>query len=222
MQHSKKPFIACLVLISLLATAGCQRGSGDGQPTAAVHGPSGQPTATDTQSVPAAKETQDLLHPEVVFETSLGDFTVRLDAVKAKLTVDNFLRYVAKKHYDGTIFHQVQKDYPKVVLGGEFTPDLKAVGNLDSFVRNEADRGLKNRRGTIAMARQPDSIDSAAPCSSSTSPTTTFWTTKTAPPKSTVMPSSAKLPMALRCWIAWPRFPCVMRRRCKTRRSNRS
>ena len=71
------------------------------------------------------------MHPVVVFDTSMGSFTVRLDAEKAPLSVNNFLRYVAAKHYDGTIFHQVQKDYPKVVLGGSFTADLKEKSALN-------------------------------------------------------------------------------------------
>jgi peptidyl-prolyl cis-trans isomerase B (cyclophilin B) len=146
-----------LATISLLATAGCSRSGGDGQPAAAVNGPNGDKAA----DAAPAKPTQDPLHPVVVFETSAGSFTVKLDAEKAPLTVSNFLRYVSNKYYDGTIIHQVQKDFPKVVLGGTYTPDLKEKAGVGSYVRNEADKGVKNRRGTIAMARQPDVIDSA-------------------------------------------------------------
>jgi peptidyl-prolyl cis-trans isomerase B (cyclophilin B) len=147
-----------LAVISLLAAVGCQRG-GSGQPAASVPGPNGQKAGPGGSASAGAK--QDAAHPLVVVETSLGSFTVRLDADKAPLTVDNFLRYVAAKHYDGTIFHQVQKSYPKVVLGGAFTTDLKERPTRIPPVRNEADNGAKNRRGTIAMARQPDVIDSA-------------------------------------------------------------
>ncbi len=163
MQHYWKHPIASLVAISLLAALGCSRG-GSGQPAAAVNGPKGDQAASDagaTAPAAAKRDQQDELHPVVAFETSMGSFTVRLDAEKAPLTVSNFLRYVANKHYEGTIFHQVQRDYPKVVLGGGFTPDLKEKSPQSPYVRNEAHNGLKNRRGTIAMARQPDVIDSA-------------------------------------------------------------
>ncbi len=143
----------------LLATVGCQRGSNSGQPPAAVPGPNGPQAGSDGSAGDSAKS--DPAHPVVVIDTSLGSFTVRLDAERAPLTVENFLRYVASKHYDGTIFHQVQKNYPKVVLGGAFTPDLKERPACNSPVRNEAHNGVKNRRGTIAMARQPDLADSA-------------------------------------------------------------
>jgi peptidyl-prolyl cis-trans isomerase B (cyclophilin B) len=143
-------------MISLLAAVGCSRG---GQPAAAIPGPNGQKAGPEGSAADSVK--QDPVHPVVVVETSLGSFTVRLDAEKAPLTVENFLRYVAAKHYDGTIFHQVQKSYPKVVLGGAFTADLKERPTRILPVRNEADNGAKNRRGTIAMARQPDVIDSA-------------------------------------------------------------
>ena len=149
-------------MISLLAMAGCQR-SGSEQPAAAVHGPGGQQAGPDANAGPASGgfARQDNLHPVVTFDTSLGSFSVRLDAENAQLTVDNFLRYVAAKHYDGTIFHQVQKDFPKVVLGGAFTPDLKERPAQGAPIRNEAANGAKNRRGTIAMARQADMADSA-------------------------------------------------------------
>ena len=150
MQHAHKLIVTCLATIFLLA-AGCQRNAPT-EPTAAVRGP---------EDRPAAANRQDPLHPVVVFDTTAGSFTVRLDAEKARLTVDNFLRYVNNQYYDGTIIHQVQKNYPMVVLGGAMTRDLKEKTGQNLPVRNEADNGLKNRRGTIAMARRPDVIDSA-------------------------------------------------------------
>jgi cyclophilin family peptidyl-prolyl cis-trans isomerase len=94
-------------------------------------------------------------------ETSLGAVRIRLDAEKAPLTVDNFLDYVDGKHYDQTIFHQVLKEYPRIVLGGAFTADLAEKPTHGAPVRNEAQNGLPNRRGTIAMARSGDAVDSA-------------------------------------------------------------
>jgi len=95
----------------------------------------------------------------VVIDTSLGKITVRLEKEKASLTVDNFLAYVDSGHYDQTIFHQVIKDHPKIILGGAFTPELSEK-KARTPIYNEARNGLKNRRGTIAMARQADAIDS--------------------------------------------------------------
>jgi cyclophilin family peptidyl-prolyl cis-trans isomerase len=118
----------------------------------------------NTPGIPAASQSKqaqpvgDPLHPVVQIETSLGNIVVKLDAEKAKLTVENFLSYVNLHQYDGTIFHQVFKDY--VVIGGGYTPELVEKPTSRS-VRNEADNGLKNVRGTIAMARPADVIDGA-------------------------------------------------------------
>ena len=85
---------------------------------------------------------------------------MRLDAEKAPLTVENFRNYVARGHYDLTIFHQVIKGPPQIVLGGGYTADLKEKTPLTP-IRNEAHNGLKNHRGTIAMARRANDEDSA-------------------------------------------------------------
>lgn len=98
------------------------------------------------------------LHPEVVLHTSAGAITLRLDAAKAPRTVQNFLQYVESGHYDGTIFHQVNAGY--VALGGGYTPELRErTGRYP--ISNEANNGLRNRRGTIAMARRLDVVDSS-------------------------------------------------------------
>ena len=160
-HHSRNFIVACLAMVSLLALAGC--GHGGSQPPAAVSGPAGQANgpSLSAAAAPVAKDSQDLLHPVVCFETTAGKFTVRLDGEKTHNTVENFLKYVASKHYEGTIFHQIQKDCPRVVIGGSYTPNLQEKPNSNLPVYNEADKGLKNRRGTIAMARRPDVIDSA-------------------------------------------------------------
>lgn len=92
----------------------------------------------------------------VKFQTSLGDFTVELYPEKAPRTVENFLQYVKDKHYNGTIFHRVIDGF--MVQGGGFTPDLNQKATRPP-VALEAKNGLKNDRGTIAMARtgNPDS-----------------------------------------------------------------
>lgn len=86
----------------------------------------------------------------VRFETSLGDFTLQLDAEKAPITVANFLAYVDEGFFDGLIFHRVIPGF--MIQGGGFTPDMKQKKNK-APIKNEATNGLANKRGTIAMAR---------------------------------------------------------------------
>lgn len=88
--------------------------------------------------------------PVVAMETSKGTITIELDPTKAPKTVENFLSYVDQGFYDGTIFHRVIPDF--MIQGGGFTPDIKSK-KTSSPVKNEADNGLLNTRGTIAMAR---------------------------------------------------------------------
>lgn len=89
----------------------------------------------------------------VRFETSRGDFTVELYASEAPQTVENFLRYVDEGHFDGTVFHRVIPGF--VIQGGGLTPDLEPKATRKP-IRNEADNGLKNERGTLSMARTSD------------------------------------------------------------------
>jgi peptidyl-prolyl cis-trans isomerase B (cyclophilin B) len=96
-------------------------------------------------------------NPIVVIETSMGDITVELDQDKAPISVENFLGYVSDGFYDGTIFHRVIPNF--MVQGGGFTPDMEKKPTRDP-IQNEADNGLKNRNGTLAMARTPE-INSA-------------------------------------------------------------
>lgn len=89
----------------------------------------------------------------VQFKTTLGSFTVELDAARAPLSVANFLQYVQDKHYDGTIFHRVVGSF--VVQGGGYLPDGQQKPTRPG-VPNESGNGLSNRRGTVAMARTGD------------------------------------------------------------------
>lgn len=92
-------------------------------------------------------------NPQVLIKTSLGDITVELDEVKAPATVKNFLGYVDDGHYKDTQFHRVIKGF--MIQGGGYGADFSEKPTR-APVANEADNGLKNARGTIAMARTND------------------------------------------------------------------
>ena len=96
--------------------------------------------------------------PVVILETSLGVVKVELYPDKAPVSAKNFLTYVKDGHYDGLIFHRVIRDF--MVQGGGFTKDMKERGAKHPPIRNEAENGLKNDRGTLAMART-SVVDSA-------------------------------------------------------------
>jgi peptidyl-prolyl cis-trans isomerase A (cyclophilin A) len=93
----------------------------------------------------------------VRFETSLGNFTIEFFEKEAPVSVENFLRYVDEKHFDGTIFHRVIPGF--VIQGGGMEPGLSQKETHDP-IRNEATNGIKNSRGTLSMARTND-INSA-------------------------------------------------------------
>ena len=96
--------------------------------------------------------------PMVKLETSLGVIKVELYPDKAPVSVKNFLAYVKEGHYDGLIFHRVIRDF--MVQGGGFTKEMGERGSKHPPIKNEADNGLKNDRGTLAMART-SVVDSA-------------------------------------------------------------
>ena len=112
--------------------------------------PTAVPTPTPEAKTAAAKATK------VRFKTSQGEFVVELNAEKAPVTVANFLSYVKKKQYDGTVFHRVIKGF--MIQGGGFAPVGGSLVEkaVDNPIVNEGKNGLKNERGTIAMARTPD------------------------------------------------------------------
>jgi cyclophilin family peptidyl-prolyl cis-trans isomerase len=92
-------------------------------------------------------------NPVVVIKTSVGDITVELFQNKAPKSVENFLAYAESGYYNGTIFHRVIKGF--MIQGGGFTPDMTRKPTK-SPIQNEANNGLKNTRGTLAMARTSD------------------------------------------------------------------
>ena len=89
----------------------------------------------------------------ILMTTTLGSMTLELDADNAPTTVENFLSYVSNSFYDGTIFHRVISNF--MVQGGGFTAEMEQKAT-QAPIENEANNGLKNARGTIAMARTQD------------------------------------------------------------------
>ncbi|MDX9912794.1 MAG: peptidylprolyl isomerase [Phycisphaerales bacterium] len=103
------------------------------------------------------KMSEEERYVHVALKTNKGEIVLELDKGKAPVSVENFVSYVESGHYDGTIFHRVIKDF--MIQGGGFTPEMnqKPTGK---GIKNEWQNGLKNVRGSIAMARlgnQPDS-----------------------------------------------------------------
>jgi len=125
--------------------------------------PAGQPAKPadkPAMAQPADKPTENPAKEQIVhvtLKTSMGDIVLELNQDKAPKTVENFLKYVDAKHYDGTIFHRVIGNF--MIQGGGFTPDM-AQKKTGAGVENEWKNGLKNVRGSVAMARlgnQPNS-----------------------------------------------------------------
>lgn len=95
----------------------------------------------------------DITKKQVKLETSEGNIVLELDITRAPLSVLNFMKYVREGFYDGTIFHRVISNF--MIQGGGFTPEMERK-TPNAPIKNEADNGLKNLRGTIAMARTND------------------------------------------------------------------
>ena len=102
-------------------------------------------------------ETADIAVPYVTLKTNQGNIVLQLNPAKAPISVANFLKYVESGFYKGTIFHRVIKDF--MVQGGGFNQDMVKKQTMEP-IKNEADNGLFNNRGSIAMART-NKVDSA-------------------------------------------------------------
>jgi cyclophilin family peptidyl-prolyl cis-trans isomerase len=152
-RPSGKTILAIPLVCLSLVLAGCS--SGDKElPTASL----GSEEAPATPAKPQKERPKFNPFPEVEVKTSAGVFTLKLDAQKAPITVSNFLHYVNRGHYDGTLFHEVYRD--SIALAGGYDAKL-VLRPTEMSIRNEAHHGQKNLRGTIAMTRLPDGIDSA-------------------------------------------------------------
>ena len=150
---------SCFGLAALISFAGCGSAEPEGE------GPAGPISQAELiKSIkPTAHQPKAVPFPKVRIKTSQGDIVIKLHAEKAPRTVENFLAYVDSGHYNGTIFHHVRSG--DIVMGGGYGSDLKekAKESLAAPVRNEAREAgaLTNVRGTIAMARELNVIDSS-------------------------------------------------------------
>ena len=95
----------------------------------------------------------------VILKTNYGDITIELDFEKAPKSAENFAQYVKDGYYDGTIFHRIIDNF--MIQGGGFEPGMKQKETRDN-IENEADNGLKNDLGTLAMARTQDPHSASA------------------------------------------------------------
>jgi cyclophilin family peptidyl-prolyl cis-trans isomerase len=141
-----------LAVLFLLTMCGC----GNETTSTATPDSAADPAAA-ANSASVAKQV-DHKHPIIRIETNQGAITVRLDGVKAPGTVRNFLNYAGEGFYDNTLVHYV--DAGKMILAGGYTVEGQPKPTR-SPIRNEAHNGLKNVRGTIAMARDQAMVDNA-------------------------------------------------------------
>ncbi|RMF77660.1 MAG: hypothetical protein D6744_11090, partial [Planctomycetota bacterium] len=112
-------------------------------------------TSASKPATTAPNEERDGLHPLVKMTTTLGDIVLELNAEKAPITVDNFIQYAEDGFYEGTIFHRCIEGF--MIQGGGFTPDMEEKKEgVRGPIKNEWRNRLRNRRGTIAMARTTD------------------------------------------------------------------
>ncbi|MBL8990391.1 MAG: peptidyl-prolyl cis-trans isomerase [Phycisphaerae bacterium] len=148
--------LACAIALSA-GTWANQPGDGGKKPESPA-----TPAAPTGEPKPEATAKEQYVY--VSLKTTMGEIVLELNKTKAPITVENFLSYLDKGHYDGTIFHRVISDF--MIQGGGFTKDMEQK-KTDKPIKNEWQNGLKNVRGTVAMARlgdrkpNPATVDSA-------------------------------------------------------------
>ena len=148
----------CIIFSATLFLSSCSKNN-------VVIEPSNKPSAEESPSAntndkveldppviakdPATKNNS----PEVIMDTNFGEIVIKLDALNAPVTVENFLNYVKSKHYDNTQFHRVIKGF--MIQGGGFSSEGDEKETV-APIKNEGKNGLTNKRGSIAMARTND------------------------------------------------------------------
>ncbi len=142
-----------LLLVFCLCMAGCKTSGRDGQPSDndKVSQKEQLTEKPKTEEEPEGTTSVDAPQPlQVKLETAKGDIVIELDRKAAPITAANFVRYVDEGFYDGTIFHRVIPGF--MIQGGGHSLDMSEKPTR-APIKNEAANGLKNTRGTIAMAR---------------------------------------------------------------------
>jgi cyclophilin family peptidyl-prolyl cis-trans isomerase/FKBP-type peptidyl-prolyl cis-trans isomerase len=148
-----------IAMLGLVPLGGAQDQPADAQDTK-VESQDPRPEAA-AQTGASGESKKDPLHPRVKMATTLGEIVLELNAEKAPVTVKNFLQYAKDEYYNDTVFHRVMSTF--MIQGGGFTVEMdKKEAGLRPPIKNEWKNGLKNKRGTIAMARTnaPDSATS--------------------------------------------------------------
>lgn len=151
-------FWSNLLVLMLLACAGCSSEESE-LPQAAMDQASGSGGALAASTPVDAEVEFDNEYPVLAIATSRGTIKVKLDAVRSPLSADSFLWSAANGRFNGTIFHQVEDGY--IVAGGEYDKNLERLPS-SMTIRNEADNGMSNKRGTVALTRDPSMIDSSS------------------------------------------------------------
>ena len=111
-------------------------------------------SCTENNNVAEVEQQKEKVMTEVIIKTSLGDINLELNNEKAPITVENFISIAESGYYEGTIFHRVINGF--MIQGGGLTADMSNKSSGTSPIQNEANNGLSNDRGTIAMARTMD------------------------------------------------------------------
>ena len=111
-------------------------------------------SCAENNNVAEVEQQKEKVMTEVIIKTSLGDINLELNNEKAPITVENFISIAESGYYEGTIFHRVINGF--MIQGGGLTTDMSNKSSGTSPIQNEANNGLSNDRGTIAMARTMD------------------------------------------------------------------
>ena len=142
-----------VMVLSLVLICGCEKEEPQTKETPVVQ------EEIETIVIEPERNVVENKNPRVKLETSMGDIVIELNEEAAPITVKNFLEYVESGFFNGLIFHRVIPNF--MIQGGGFTADMQRK-QTNAPIKNEASNGLKNDRGTIAMARtnDPDSATS--------------------------------------------------------------
>ena len=111
-------------------------------------------SCSENNNVAEVEQQKEKVMTEVIIKTSLGDINLELNNEKAPITVENFISIAESGYYEGTIFHRVINGF--MIQGGGLTADMSNKSSGTRPIQNEANNGLSNDRGTIAMARTMD------------------------------------------------------------------